>query len=81
MERNLRKTYAYDAFGNLASEGAGGFIPRPYTVGSVAESIVFTWDGLRLIEAESSTPGASATTLTWDYDPGTFAPQLSADAP
>lgn len=35
--------------------------------GSVAEEVVFTWDGAVLAEQRTT-----RETLTWDYDPGTF---------
>ena len=60
--------YTYDAVGRRSAK---------YRIGAdgvVAERIVFTWDGARLVEQQSSGSDGGTVTTTWDYDPGTFRP-------
>jgi len=44
--------------------------------GAVSEQVLFSWDGFRLAEQQGSLPDGNGTTLTWDYDPGTFRPAV-----
>ncbi|WP_230418001.1 RHS repeat-associated core domain-containing protein [Catenulispora pinistramenti] len=54
--------------------------------GGAVERTLFSWDGPRLVEEHSTGANGAITTLTWDYDPGTFRPAaqrrraLAADA-
>ena len=54
---------------------------------SAAEQVTFAWDGPRLAEQHAVASDGAATTLTWDYEPGTFRPAAqrsrswAADAP
>jgi RHS repeat-associated protein len=60
--------YTYDPFGRrtgkrrIGDDGAG------------TAQTVFTWDGPLLAEESSVGPDGTVTTMTWDYDPGSFRP-------
>ncbi|WP_194924900.1 RHS repeat-associated core domain-containing protein [Catenulispora pinisilvae] len=64
----IRWRYAYDAFGRRTSkvQVTGG--------GSTGTTVMFTWDGNRLVEQTETSPGGGTRSLTWDYEPDTFRP-------
>ena len=60
--------YRYDPAGRRSAK------LRVDADGSVTDHTRFTWDGPRLAEQTTTNHDGSVTTLTWDYDPGTFRP-------
>ena len=60
--------YSYDPLGRRIGKHRLG--PE----GTVAEQVLFSWDGSRLAEQTTPADDGTAVTLTWDYDPGTFRP-------
>jgi RHS repeat-associated protein len=54
--------YRYDPLGRRVAKA------RLAPDGSVAEEVLFTWDGAVLAEQRT----VAGETLTWDYDPGTY---------
>jgi RHS repeat-associated protein len=59
--------YGYDPLGRRTSKAR-------LTEHGPADQVLFTWDGARLVEQQTTGADAAVTTLTWDYDPGTFRP-------
>ncbi|WP_194927084.1 RHS repeat-associated core domain-containing protein [Catenulispora pinisilvae] len=60
--------YAYDPIGRRVEKH------RVDAAGAVTDQFLFTWDGVRLAEQTTTHDDGTFTTLTWDYDPGTFRP-------
>ncbi|WP_344672086.1 DUF6531 domain-containing protein [Catenulispora yoronensis] len=61
-------SYSYDALGRRTGKRRIGGDGLPI------EQVLFTWDGSRLAEQHSIALSGEHSTLTWDYDPGTFHP-------
>ena len=60
--------YSYDPLGRRVGKQQTG------PDGSVATQVAYSWDGPRLAEEATRRPDGSVTVLTWDYEPGSFAP-------
>jgi RHS repeat-associated protein len=60
--------YTYDPIGRRTAKY------RLAEDGTATDEITFSWDGVRLAEQSTLDADGVATTLTWDYDPGTFRP-------
>ncbi|MEY9910656.1 RHS repeat-associated protein [Catenulispora sp. MAP12-49] len=60
--------YSYDPLGRRTAK------TRISPDGVETERVAFVWDGVRLAEQSAVDADATVTTLTWDYEPGTFAP-------
>ena len=73
--------YSYDPLGRRTAKHATA------ANGAPGATVVFNWDGDRLAEAVTTTPDGNSSALTWDYQPGTYAPvtqfrrSWAADAP
>jgi len=60
--------YTYDPLGRRSSK-SGVTLD-----GTATGTTYFTWDGARLVEQAEIGPDGTETTLTWDYEPGTYRP-------
>ena len=60
--------YSYDPLGRRTSKA------RLLPDGSVAEEILFVWDGVRVAEQCSVSDDGVLTAVTWDYEPDAFRP-------
>ena len=60
--------YTYDPLGRRIEKRHIG------SDGSVAEQVLFSWDGTNLAEQLEPGPAGTVTALSWDYGPGTSRP-------
>ncbi|WP_194904888.1 RHS repeat-associated core domain-containing protein [Catenulispora rubra] len=60
--------YGYDPLGRRITK------TRLAADESAIEQVTFAWDGPRLAEQNAVAQDGAVTTLTWDYEPGTFRP-------
>ena len=61
-------SYTYDPLGRRVAK------TRLDSDGTVAETVVFCWDGPRVAEEQRIGSDGCQTSLTWDYEPGGFRP-------